>query len=83
MEAITKIIKSLAALCSDGSPTATDRLIASNMCYAAEQTLYQGRRAHVTAFNKVANGMLPLSACLEGKNESSNTQLELIRALTI
>ncbi|MGZ5060038.1 MAG: 6-phosphofructokinase, partial [Methylobacter sp.] len=66
-----------------GSPTATDRLIASNMGYAAVQALYQGLRAHVTAFNKGEIEMVPLSACLEGKSESTAAQLELIRALAI
>ena len=83
METNTKTIKPFAVLCSDGSPTATDRLIASNMGYAAVQALYQGQRAHVTAFNKGAIEMVPLSACLEGKNESTDAQLEFIRALAI
>lgn len=66
-----------------GSPTATDRLIASNMGYVAVQALLQGMKAHVTAFNRGQIEMVPLSACLEGKNESIDAQLELIRALSI
>jgi 6-phosphofructokinase 1 len=66
-----------------GSPTAMDRLMASGMGYAAVQALQQGMKAHVTAFNNGQIEMVPLSACLEGKNESIEAQLELIRALSI
>jgi len=66
-----------------GSPTALDRLIASKMGYAAVQGLYQGLHCHVTAFNKGEVEMVPLSACMTGKNESTEAQLELIRALAI
>jgi len=66
-----------------GSPTALDRLIASRMGYAAVQGLDQGLRCHVTAFNKGEIEMAPLSACMTGKNESTEAQLELIRALAI
>jgi 6-phosphofructokinase 1 len=66
-----------------GSPTATDRLIASNMGYAAVHALNDGLRAHVTAFNKGQVEMVPLSACLKGRDESTDAQLELIRALAI
>lgn len=66
-----------------GSPTALDRMIASNMGYAAVQALQHGQHAHVTAFNKGAIEMVPLLACMDGKNESTDAQLELIRALAI
>jgi 6-phosphofructokinase len=66
-----------------GSPSALDRFVASNMGYAAVQALRQGLRAHVTAFNKGAVEMVPLSACLKGKDDSTDVQLELIRALAI
>lgn len=66
-----------------GSPTALDRLIASKMGYAAVQALYQGLQAHVTAFNKGEIEMVPLSECMEGRQESNEAQLELIRALAI
>lgn len=66
-----------------GSPTALDRLIASKMGYAAVQALYQGQQAHVTAFNKGEIEMIPLSACMEERNDSIDAQLELIRALAI
>ncbi|MFU8788857.1 MAG: 6-phosphofructokinase [Methylobacter sp.] len=66
-----------------GSPTALDRLIASNMGYAAVQALQQGQHAHVTAFNKGAIEIVPLSACMDSKNEATDEQLQLIRALAI
>lgn len=66
-----------------GRPTALDRLIASQMGYAAVQALHQGLRCHVTAFNKGEIEMVPLSECIRGKTESTEAQLELIRALAI
>jgi len=83
MEAITKTIKSLAVLCSDGSPAATDRLIASNRGYTAVQALYQWRRAHVTAFNNGVIEMIPLPAGLKVNTSLPMHNIELIRALAI
>lgn len=66
-----------------GSPTALDRLIASRMGYAAVHALYQGQQAHVTALNKGELEMVPLTTCLEEKNETNGPQLALISALAI
>ena len=66
-----------------GSPTALDRLMASEMGYAAVHALYQGQQAHVTAFNKGALEMVPLTRCLERKDEPSGLSLDLINALAI
>ena len=41
------------------------------------------RDNRLTTSSKGAAKVVSLSACLKGKNESANTQLELIRALAI
>jgi len=41
------------------------------------------RDNRLTTSNKGALKRVPLSACLERKNKSTNTQLELFRALAI
>lgn len=66
-----------------GSPTAIDRIIASKMGYAAVHALWEGQYAHVTAFNKGEIDIVPLAHCLGKKNEVTESQLALIRALAI
>lgn len=66
-----------------GRPTSLDRMIASQMGFAAVHALRQGMRAHVTALNKGQIELVPLSVCMEGKHESNEEQLDLIRALAI
>ncbi|MDP3840848.1 MAG: 6-phosphofructokinase, partial [Methylococcales bacterium] len=66
-----------------GSPTAIDRTIASKMGYAAVHALYEGKHAHVTAFNNGEVEIVPLEQCLGKKIEVTDAQLELIRALAI
>jgi len=66
-----------------GSPTALDRLVASKMGYAAVHAIHQGQQVHVTAFNKGDVEIVPLSMCLERRNEIATPQLELISALAI
>lgn len=66
-----------------GRPTAQDRLIASHMGYAAVQALLAGYPAHVTAFNQGAVQIIPLVDCLTKRQESSEAQIALIRALAI
>lgn len=66
-----------------GSPSAIDRYIASKMGNEAVHAICQGSHAHVTAYNKGAVEIVPLSQCLGKRNEITEPQLQLIRALAI
>jgi 6-phosphofructokinase 1 len=66
-----------------GNPTPTDRLIASQMGYAAVKAITNGETASATVFLGGKVSIAPLENCLRKKNEFDISELELLNVLSI
>lgn len=66
-----------------GNPTPTDRLIASQMGYAAVKAITNGETASATVFLGGKVSIAPLANCLRKKNEFDISELELLNVLSI
>lgn len=66
-----------------GNPTPTDRLIASQMGYAAVKAITNGETASATVFLGGKVSISPLASCLRKKNEFDISELELLNVLSI
>lgn len=66
-----------------GNPTPTDRLIASQMGYAAVKAITNGEKSAATVFLGGKVVLAPLSTCLRKKNEYDVSELDLLNVLSI
>lgn len=66
-----------------GSPTPTDRLVASQMGHAAVEALIQGRTASATISKNGKIGIVNLEDCLKKRNEFDAEEMRLLESLSI
>ncbi len=66
-----------------GSPSAMDRLIATEMGALAAKELLDFKKPMVTTYTNGQVGLTPFPQCLTGKEESSTSEIELTKVLSI